>query len=77
MDIEDMQPIETAPRDGTPLVLDPEAAVAQGRLKGTGGFAVDWWHDPKRDGCSYTGWGKFNPDYWPPSHWAPLPTNRA
>ena len=67
------QPIETAPRDGTTVLLLSQEAVKQGRLLKHGGCAVDYWHDPKRDNCRFTGWGKFNETYWPPSHWMPLP----
>lgn len=68
------KPIETAPKDGTPVLLYSAAAVEQGRLKKTAGCAVDFWHDPNHDDCHFTGWGKFNPNYWPPSHWAPIET---
>ena len=62
-----------APRDGTPLLLFSSIALAQGRLVKRGGCAVDFWHDPKRDDCGFTGWGKFNQQYWPPTAWRPLP----
>ena len=71
------QPIETAPKDGTPILLYSDDAVAQGRMKRAGGCAVDWWHDAKRDGCTFTGWGKFNKTYWPPSHWVALPPTQS
>lgn len=62
------QPIETAPKDGTKILL--------GRFDGTGReydgrIRVDWWRS--RMGAGYTGFGHFNPTYWPPTHWMPLP----
>jgi hypothetical protein len=61
------QPIRTAPRDGTHVLL--------GRFVGPnyyGRIRVDWWRDRMRDG-GYTGFGHFNPQYWPATHWMPLP----
>lgn len=65
--------MSAAPRDGTPLLLHSARALEQGRMVKRGGCAVDFWHDPKRDDCGFTGWGKFNTQYWPPTAWRPLP----
>ena len=61
------QPIETAPKDGTKVLL--------GRFSGTGTdhdgrVRVDWY---RQLGDSYIGWGDFNMRYWPPTHWMPIP----
>lgn len=63
------QPIETAPKDGTPFVA--------GRFTGEGKNhdgrqQVDRWHSRSR-GDSYDGLGKFNTQFWPATHWQPLP----
>jgi hypothetical protein len=62
------KPIETAPKNGTRILL--------GRFKSdcpmNGRCAVDWWSLPE-DGRGWIGFGKFNPTYWPPTHWMPLP----
>ncbi len=59
------QSIETAPRDGTEI-------LAFGLRNGEPVFAVTWWRKsgPKR---MYIGWGEFNKQYWPATHWMPLP----
>ena len=52
------QPIETAPRDGTELLLYQQEA----------GIQVSWWgHDPDNQD---TGWVGSVPE---PTHWMPLP----
>ncbi len=61
------QPIETAPKDGTKILL---GRFVNDGSEHDGRVMVDWWrthHD------SYTGFGHFNPHYWPPTHWMPLP----
>jgi len=64
------QPIETAPKDGSPFVA--------GRFTGEkrnhdGLIQVDRWHD-RTKGDSYNGLGKFNHQFWPATHWMPLPS---
>ena len=63
------QPIETAPKDGTKILVGRFVRNGQynGRIK------VDYWHEPKRDKCTFTGFGRFNPTFWPATHWMPLP----
>lgn len=62
------QPIETAPKDGTPVLL---GRFAPGCLL-DGRVSVDKWSLPE-DGRGWIGFGKFNPEYWPATHWMPLP----
>lgn len=61
------KPIETAPRDGTKVLLGrfSKGCEHDGRIR------VDWWRTHMKAG--YTGFGHFNPEYWPPTHWMPLP----
>lgn len=60
------QPIETAPEDGTKiLAYSPRAPGSKIRVT---------WYRKAEDNASYIGWGEFNMDYWPPTHWMPLPT---
>jgi hypothetical protein len=62
--------MENAPRDGTRVLL--------GRFTGNpkadheGFQAVDWYRSPERD-AGFIGFGKFNAQFWPPTHWQPLP----
>lgn len=60
-------PIATAPKDGTEVLLGRFAPGQEydGRVR------VDWWRTRMRGG--YTGFGHFNPTYWPPTHWMPIP----
>jgi len=55
------QPIETAPKDGTRILTfsprAPESEKAPIRINEWRGR--DWW-------CT-------NAEYWPPTHWMPLP----
>lgn len=66
------QPIDSAPKDGTRVLLGRFVKKCQERKNGR--MEVDRWHEPKRDKCGFTGWGCFNEQYWPATHWAPLPT---
>jgi len=63
----DWQPIETAPRDGTPVLLGRFHAgdPCDGRI------SVDWWRSGGKYG--FVGFGEFNAHYWPATHWMPLP----
>ena len=64
------QPIETAPKDGTKVLLGRFVLnCPEGK---NGRMAVDFWHTVNPHG--YEGWGKFNTRYWPATHWMPLPT---
>ena len=65
------RPIETAPKDGTRVLVARFAPKPQHR---NGYMCVDWWRDRERDDVSYTGFGGFNNHYWPATHWMPLPT---
>ncbi|WP_423156485.1 DUF551 domain-containing protein [Stenotrophomonas maltophilia] len=57
------QPIETAPKDGTPVLLCCMKPSKYSRHE-PGFMAV----------CGYDeGWGAFNRFHFPPTHWQPLP----
>lgn len=62
------RPIETAPKDGTRVLV---GRFAPDRYKREGTIAVDYWHTGARN--DFVGWGKFNMHHWPPTHWMPLP----
>lgn len=62
--------IGTIPQDGTRVLV--------GRFTGEqtnhdGLVQVDYWHSREK-GQSYDGLGKFNKQFWPATHWAPIPT---
>ncbi|CAH1678059.1 hypothetical protein [Chelatococcus sp.] len=59
------QPIETAPKDGI------EMLVARFWPDKSPIYQVDRWCEKGEAG--YEGFGKFNMQYWPPTHWMPLP----
>lgn len=64
------QPIETAPKDGTKILVGrftgKEGHLHEGRI------AVDWYRSAGI-GAGFTGFGKFNNRHWPATHWQPLP----
>ena len=63
------QPIETAPKDGTKIILGRFVKNCQeGRSPHV---EIDFWH--RLPVVGYEGFGKFNDKYWPPTHWMPLP----
>lgn len=64
------QPIDTAPKDGTRVLLGRFTGNKKARREGF--RAIDWYRQPK-DGAGYVGFGSFNPEHWPPTHWKPLP----
>lgn len=65
------QPIETAPKDRTRILV----LAAKSYSKSTSHMAmrmeVDFWHNTKSDG--YNGYGHFNGEFYPATHWMPLP----
>jgi hypothetical protein len=63
------QPIETAPRDGTPILLG--RFVKKCKYGRANIQRVDWWRRPE-DKQTYVGFGQFS-SYWPPTHWMHLP----
>jgi len=67
-------PIETAPRDGTSVLLG--RFTGQKGAKNEGHICVDWWRRPE-DEMGYVGFGFFNPTHWPATHWRPLPAPPA
>ena len=64
-----MEPIETAPKNGERVLVACFSATGK---KGEGLMQVDYWHTRSID-CGFEGWGKFNPTYYPATHWMPLP----
>lgn len=64
------QPISSAPRDGTCVLLG-RFTNGKAQIDHNGKMAVDYWHS--RDVHDFEGWGKFNSRYWPATHWMPLP----
>lgn len=62
------QPIETAPKDGTPILCGRFVP----RDRHNGRVRVDWWRSYE-EGCGFVGFGEFNQHYWPATHWMPLP----
>ena len=63
------QPIGTVPKDGTKFLVGRFTGDGKNR---DGYMAVDFWHSSDRGDC-YNGLGKFNAQYWPATHWMPLP----
>lgn len=61
------QPIETAPRDGTPILCFRPDALGHG-FSDQSGIDVLWWEDGS---WTYDGDGRISID--PPTHWMPLP----
>ena len=62
------QPIETAPKDGTPIILGFPDMACEGY----------WMCDPSRNHWGETGWFASDSDVlfehpWKPTHWMPLP----
>ena len=64
------QPISTAPKDGTKVILFCSKAERSVKWR-EGQQAVDFWHTVVKNG--YEGWGHFNEGYFPASHWQNLP----
>jgi hypothetical protein len=63
----DWIPIEQMPselKDGRPVFL---TAARRGRRI----YRVDHWARPE-DHAGYTGWGEFNTQFWPPTHYAEI-----
>ena len=63
------QPIETAPKDGTRILL---GRFGKPKCDMNGRIMVDWYRQ-QSDKAGFTGFGKFNTTYWPATHWQPLP----
>lgn len=74
----DLQRIETAPKDGT-LVLLYWADPLQSPWESEGGYCVGFWSDPgvgdtePEDAGWYATDTSNNPFQYPPTHWMPLP----
>lgn len=74
------QPIETAPRDGSPiLIFDPTQAPSSSTESQSGKvvtyddprYAIGYWRVWKTSGEWM--WGNRNSSYVSPTHWMPLP----
>jgi hypothetical protein len=74
----DWQPIETAPKDGTAIILAVPTEHRDGFIVGEGYFAPenleggDWWWAGVYH-SDYYGGPISEMNHWPPSHWQPLP----
>jgi hypothetical protein len=64
------QSIETAPKDGTKFLA--ARFVGPKERKPHSYMAVDRWHSRER-GDNWDGLGRFNAQFWPATHWMPLP----
>ncbi len=64
------QPIESAPRDGSKILLGRFTGKPKADREGY--ICVDWCRQAK-DKRGFIGFGGFNTTYWPPTHWMPLP----
>lgn len=64
------QPIDTAPKDGTAILVGRFTGNPQASHEGV--CAVDWWRSIT-DRSGFVGFGQFNPSYFPATHWMPLP----
>ena len=65
----DWKPISEAPKDGTQILAGRFSPTRNGHPNNI--IRIDRWHNAKDDG--YSGWGSFNAEYWPATHWMPLP----
>ncbi len=65
------QPIETAPKDGTQLILICTKPFSNRTDYFKGKAMVDRWQNKAKNGT--TGWQFFVDPYYPPTHWMPLP----
>lgn len=66
----DWQPIESAPKDGTKILVG--RFVEKCPHGANGRMAVDYWHNSGQK-YGFTGFARFNNSYWPATHWMPLP----
>ena len=63
------QPIETAPKDRSRILLGRFVDHCE---EGRNGYiSTDYWRTKEIDG--WDGFGAFNSTYWPATHWMPLP----
>ena len=61
------QSIDTAPKDDTKILLGRFVDYCPNGKNGL--IKVDRWHTTG----AYIGFGNFNSQYWPATHWQPLP----
>ena len=62
--------IASAPKDGTRVLVGRFAEKPHPSYPNNV-VEVDYWHERKHN--DYEGWGRFNPQFWPATHWMPLP----
>ena len=67
---QEWRPIATAPKDGTEILVG--RFVKHCPFAKSGRVRVDRWHT-REGGDGYEGWGMFNAQFWPATHWQPLP----
>ena len=71
----DWQPIETAPRDGTPILIFDPTKSSHDQIDGLrfddARYAIGYWRVWKENGEWM--WGNRNSAYNSPTHWMPLP----
>lgn len=65
--VQGWQPIESAPRDGTRILV---ARFTGEKANHDGLVECDYWHNRRKHG--YDGWGRFNQQFWPATHWMPI-----
>lgn len=58
--------MDSAPKDGTRILAYSPKCPHACKIK------VTWWRSLE-DQAGYVGWGEFNTQYWPATHWQPLP----
>jgi Protein of unknown function (DUF551) len=64
----DWQPIETAPKDGTHILLANKAGVSQGGWQSDMDHGADW-----EGQIGMAGWWRTDGSDWQNTHWMPLP----
>lgn len=64
--------IETAPRDGTPILIWDPTKSDRGRPYDDSRYAIGYWRTDQPDGWKWM-WGNRNSSEVSPTHWQPLP----
>ena len=61
------QPIETVPMDGTRVLVFAPRSLTNKGIEDVPRMEVDGYQS------RYESFGKFNKEFWPATHWMPLP----